>query len=98
MNFLILCVLLLAPLWGEDKKPVDVPAKKEVVAPPKKDPRNVRQYDFETYCKMNWYYFDHPQGMIRYYPEIFKGVAPDIAAGFVQQKMLHNLAVAGCEW
>lgn len=74
------------------------PAKWKGAALPEKEQKNVKQYDFVTYCNYGFMYFSRPGVMVRYYPELFKGVGPDVAAGFVQQKMLHNLSRAECEW
>lgn len=86
-----IAILLISSLLlcGEDKK--------EQKKPPR-DPRNVRQYDYQSYCRVHFFYFDRPELMVRAYPDLFAKMSPDVALAFVRQKMLHNLRVAGCEW
>lgn len=119
MNFIILfCVLLLAPLWGEEKKlvekPVGVrvikalklpfeklarkPAKRKAAALPEKEQKNVKQYDYQTYCNQGMLFFGRSWVLVRASPEIFGGVAPDIAMGFAQKKTLQKIRAARCEW
>ena len=110
MNFLIFYVLLLAPLWGEEKKPAEKPTEKICcgkysVKPeaskeekPRVYTRNIRQYDFDTYCKLGFYYFDHPEKMVQYYSSAFRDMPVDVAMSQVQKNALQKLLTSQCEW
>jgi hypothetical protein len=119
MNFIILfCVLLLAPLWGEEKKPAEKPlgvrvvkilklpfekltrkpAKRKDAALSGKEQKNVKQYDYQTYCNQGMIFFGRSWVLVRVSPEIFGGLAPDVAMGFAQKKTLQKIRAARCEW
>lgn len=103
---LVLFFCCLFQIYGESGQGQKLAETKLVVTPkpvkeeklPKRDPANVRQYDYETYCKAHFYFFDYPERMVKYYPDLFSGMKIDVAMGVVQRKMLQNLLIAGCVW
>lgn len=94
MKLLIIVLLLLFPCFGEEKN-----NKNNQKIEKKEDNKNIKQYTYEQYCRVHFYYLEHPEKFVDYYKkEFFNGVSPDIALGFVTTKMIHNLKLGGCVW
>lgn len=75
--------------------PKPAAAGKELPKKPARDPRNVRSYTHEEWCKKTMYYFMNPQV---YMAAMKKAYGIEFQELDVQSSMLRQAVIAGCEW